>query len=277
MLTTLAMIAFAANSVLCRMSLGANLIDAASFSSIRLISGTAGLLFIIVVRDRALKLTQPRPPTILALAIYMVCFSFAYHSLSAGSGALLLFGFVQLTMLGTAIYRGERLSPFGWTGLAIAFSGLVYLMLPGVEAPSPIYSVFMAVAGLAWGIYSILGADGSDATTSTATNFLYATPLALLVSVVQIDVMIITWQGVLLSIASGAITSGVGYAIWYTALKHIKAISAAIIQLSVPALATFGGVLFLAEALTFRIILATVLTIGGISLVLTIPAKQRIL
>jgi drug/metabolite transporter (DMT)-like permease len=164
----------------------------------------------------------------------------------------------------------------GWTGLAIAFSGLVYLMLPGVDALSPIYSVFMAVAGLAWGIYSILGASGSDATTSTATNFLYATPLSLLVSVVENDSMIITWQGVMLSIASGAITSGVGYAIRYTALKHIKATSAAIIQLSVPALATFGGIFFLAEELTLRIVIATLLTIGGISLVLTMPAKPRI-
>lgn len=269
------MIAFAANSVLCRMSLGANLIDAASFSSIRLISGTAGLLLIILVREGRLRLTQPKPPTILALAVYMVCFSFAYGSLSAGTGALLLFGFVQLTMLSTAIYRGEWLSIYGWVGLALAFSGLVYLMLPGADAPSPIYSAFMAVAGLAWGIYSILGAGGNDPTTSTATNFLFATPLALLVSGIQFDALIITWQGALLSVACGAITSGVGYAIWYTALKHIKATSAAVIQLCVPALATFGGVLFLAEELTLRIILATVLTIGGISLILTMPAKQN--
>jgi len=269
LLTSVAMIAFAANSVLCRMSLGAGHIDASSFTSIRLFSGTVCLLLIVLVRDRSMALGSPRVAGVAALFIYMVGFSFAYRSLSAGTGALLLFGFVQLTMLGIAVYRGERWSGLAWTGMGMAVCGLVYLVLPGVEAPDPLYSVFMATAGIAWGIYSILGAGGDDPTRSTARNFLYATPLALLVSFFDLDQMVISLEGAVLGIASGAIASGIGYAIWYTALNYIRASSAAIIQLSVPALATMGGVVLLAEPLNVRIVLATSLIIGGIALVLT--------
>ena len=267
-LTSAAMIAFAANSVLCRMSLGAGHIDPSSFTSIRLLSGTICLLLIIGRRDRSIALGRPRVAGVAALFTYMIGFSFAYQSLSTGTGALLLFGFVQLTMLGTAAYRGERWSGLAWAGVLMAVCGLVYLLLPGFEAPDPLYSLFMATAGIAWGIYSILGAGGDDPTRSTARNFLYATPLALLVSIFDFDQMVISWQGLLLSIASGALASGIGYAIWYTALKHIRASSAAIVQLSVPALATLGGVLLLAEPLSVRIVFATALTISGIALVL---------
>lgn len=275
LLTVLAMIAFAANSVLCRISLGNDLIDAASFTTIRLVSGTICLLVIVISRNGQLRLGAPRWAPILALFAYMACFSFAYQSLSAGTGALLLFGFVQLTMISVAIYKGERLPLRAWGGLLLALAGLVYLVLPGVAAPDPLYCVLMALAGFAWGAYSLLGNQGDDATISTATNFLYAAPLAILVSLFYSSSLSITWQGCLLAAASGAIASGIGYAIWYTVLKEIKASSAAIVQLSVPALATLGGALLLAEPLNLRIVLATTLTIGGIALFLTRTTSRR--
>jgi len=274
-LTGIAMIAFAANSVLCRVSLGTDLIDAASFTTVRLLSGAVCLLLIVSIQEKNWRPTRPDWPSVLALYVYMICFSYAYRSLSTGTGALLLFGFVQLTMIGTAIYRGERLKTLGWTGLLIATGGLIYLVLPGVEAPDPKYAALMAIAGLAWGAYSLLGIRGDAPTSSTANNFLYATPLAVLFSILDSNNLHITWQGGLLGIASGAIASGLGYAIWYTALKHIRATTAAIVQLSVPALATLGGVILLGELLTLRIVFATMLTLGGVAIFLARPASSR--
>ena len=272
-LAVTAMVAFAANSVLCRMALGAGLIDAASFSSIRLLSGTLCLLLIVFFRPARWRPAKPNWIAVVALCAYILCFSFAYRSLSAGTGALLLFGCVQLTMIGTAIFRGERLPALGWFGLAIAIGGLVYLLLPGVEAPDPRYSALMAIAGVAWGVYSLLGAQGTDPTSATANNFLYATPIALVVSVVDLSNFYLTWQGAWLAMGSGAIASGMGYAIWYAVLTRIQTTTAAILQLSVPALATLGGVLLLAEPLTSRMLLATALTIGGIALFLRQPRR----
>lgn len=269
LLTTVAMIAFAANSVLCRMSLGNELIDAASFTTIRLISGSLCLLLIMFSRNICWRPSQPQWTPVLSLLTYMVCFSFAYQSLSAGTGALLLFGCVQLTMIGTAIFKGEQLSLRGWLGLTLALCGLIYLLFPGIEAPDPLYSLLMATAGLAWGIYSLWGSQGGDPTESTTKNFLYATPMGLLVSLASFSELSISWQGALLAIASGAIASGIGYAIWYTVLKDIQSATAAIVQLSVPALATLGGAVLLAEPISIRIVLATTLTIGGIALFLT--------
>jgi drug/metabolite transporter (DMT)-like permease len=267
-LTALAMIAFAANSILCRMAIETNLIDAVSFTTIRLLSGTFALLLILALREKRWRPSKPTWQPVLALLAYMVCFSFAYRSLSAGTGALLLFGFVQLMMIGTAIYQGERLTMRAWLGLTLAGGGIVYLVLPGVEAPDPIYSALMAIAGLAWGAYSLLGLRGEDPTSATANNFLYATPIAVLISVFDSASLHLTWRGMMLGIASGAIASGMGYAIWYSALKNIKPTTAAITQLSVPVLATLGGVMLLAEPLTLRILIAAVLTIGGIGLFL---------
>lgn len=274
LLTGLAMIAFAANSVLCRLALGSNLIDAASFTTIRLMSGTLCLLAIVILRNSRWRPQPPKWVPVLALYAYMACFSFAYQALSAGTGALLLFGCVQLTMISTAIYKGERLSLRAWTGLAMAMGGLVYLVLPGVEAPDPAYSLLMAIAGIGWGLYSLRGIQGSDPTSATANNFLYAMPIAIGVSLLASHSLSITWQGIMLAIASGAIASGVGYAIWYRVLKHIQASSAAIVQLAVPALATIGGVVLLAEPASSRLVLATILTIGGIGLFLTRPAAN---
>jgi len=274
-LTSAAMVAFAANSVLCRMSLGAGLIDASSFTSIRLLAGAICLVLIVWLRDRTFVLGPPRIISVIALFVYMVGFSFAYRSLSTGTGALLLFGFVQLTMLGTALYRGERWSPTSWVGMVAAMAGLVYLVLPGLQAPQPLYCGLMGIAGLAWGLYSLKGAGGGDPTQATASNFVYATPLALVASGVDYSQLSISGSGALLAIASGAIASGIGYAIWYTALDHLRSAAAAIIQLCVPALAAGAGILLLAEPLSARIVIATLLTLGGIALVLLSKPTER--
>ena len=271
LLTVTAMAAFAANSVLCRMALGADLIDAASFTSLRLMSGTLCLLFIVRFRSLTWRPSKPNWLPALALCAYMVCFSFAYQSLTAGTGALLLFGCVQLTMIGTAVCRGERLSILACLGMLIAGCGLVYLVFPGLAAPDPKYSALMASAGLAWGVYSLYGSRGEDPTSATANNFLYATPVALVVSIAGFSNLHFTWPGAVLAVISGAVTSALGYAIWYAALKRIDSTTAATLQLSVPALATLGGVLVLAEPLTLRIVLATLLTIGGIAISLKPP------
>lgn len=267
------MIAFAANSVLCRLALGQGLIDAASFTTLRLGSGTLCLLCLVVMRNPRWRPQAPKWIPILALFAYMACFSFAYLKLSAGTGALILFGCVQFTMIGSAIYKGEQLAAQAWVGILLALSGMVYLVLPGIEAPDPAYSLLMAIAGIAWGLYSLSGMQGSDPTSATANNFFYALPIAAGVSLLASHNLSITWQGAALAIASGAIASGIGYAIWYRVLPQIKASNAAIVQLSVPALATIGGVIFLAEPASLRLVFATLLTIGGISLFLTRTAK----
>jgi len=274
LLTGIAMIAFAANSILCRMSLGNDLIDAASFTTIRLVSGALCLLAIVILREKRWRPGRPNWLSILSLYAYMACFSFAYQSLSAGTGALLLFGLVQLTMIAVAVIRGERLPASSWIGMALAVGGMVYLVMPGIEAPDPAYSALMALAGVSWGAYSLLGIGKSDPTTSTASNFLYAVPLAALGSIIESDNIFLSGQGALLAVVSGAIASGMGYAIWYRALKSIRASSAAVVQLSVPALATIGGVVFLAEPLTSRIVTATALTIGGIYIALKRPTRH---
>ena len=273
-LTGIAMLAFAANSILCRMSLGSGLIDAASFTTIRLVSGALCLVAIVSLREPRWRPGRPNWLAVLSLYAYMACFSFAYRSLTAGTGALLLFGFVQLTMIAVAVIRGERLSLSSWIGMALAMAGMVYLVMPGIEAPDPAYSALMAMAGLAWGAYSLLGIGKGDHTTSTASNFLYATPLAALGSLIESDNVFLSWQGCLLAVVSGAIASGMGYAIWYRVLKSIKAASAAVVQLSVPALATLGGVVLLAEPLTSRTVAATALTIGGIYIAVKRPGKK---
>jgi len=269
LLTSLAMIAFAANSILCRLALGSDLIDAASFTTVRLVSGSLCLLAIVLVRNPHWRPQPPKWSPVLTLFGYMACFSFAYQGLSAGIGALLLFGCVQLTMVSAAVYKGERLPARAWIGLLLALGGLVYLVLPGLEAPDPISSVLMAIAGIAWGLYSLNGIQGGDPTSATANNFLYAMPIAIGISLLASHNLSISWRGFYLAVASGALASGVGYALWYRVLTHIKASSAAIVQLSVPALATMGGIALLAEPASLRLALATTLTIGGIALFLT--------
>ncbi len=279
-LTTLSLLAFAGNSLLCRAALKATntnqlTIDVASFTTIRLIAGAVVLWLLVRARKHV---STPVPNgngngnwlSALALFAYAICFSYAYVRLPAATGALLLFGAVQATMIGVGLCRGERLRLPQLGGLAIALGGLVGLLVPDPAAlvAPPFYSAtLMLTAGVAWGVYSLRGKGAGDATTITAGNFARAVPLAIAFCVLQINVMSLEPAGVVYALISGAITSGVGYAIWYSALPALKAATAATVQLSVPVIATFGGVLFLDEALTLRIVLASTAILSGIALV----------
>ena len=274
LLTVITMLAFAANSVLCRYALGSNLMDAASFSALRLIAGAIFLLSLVYFKDSAFKLAKPRTVPVLALLVYMLGFSFAYNQLSAATGALLLFGFVQITMLAYALRGGERPTLAGVAGYAVAVSGLLYLVAPGLDSPPLSYAGLMAIAGVAWGIYSILGAGGRDPTQATAQNFFYASLIAIFVSFSQIQNLSITSQGALAAAVSGAVTSGLGYSIWYYLVGSIRAMTAALAQLSVPAIAAIGGALLLLEPLNQRIVLSTLLTLGGTAFVLVVTERK---
>jgi drug/metabolite transporter (DMT)-like permease len=273
-LTLIAMLAFAANSLLCRMALGDGLIDAASFTLIRVVSGAVTLSLILLPRWRASGFTRVDWRAAAMLFTYMAFFSFAYLSLSAGTGALLLFGAVQLTMFAVALRSGERFPLASWAGLALAVSGLVYLVSPGVTAPDPVGAVLMIVAGIAWGVYSLLGKNAADPLEATAGNFVFSVPMAVLVSLAFKAEFDISMAGASLAIASGAVASGLGYVIWYAALKGLQATRAATVQLSVPVIAAIGGVILLSEKVTFRLVLASVVTLGGIALVLM--QKRRV-
>jgi drug/metabolite transporter (DMT)-like permease len=269
LLTTIAMLAFAANSLLCRLALGAGLIDAASFTGVRVASGAIMLGLIVIPRFRAHGHAKVDWRAVLMLFTYMICFSIAYLSLGAGTGALILFGAVQLTMFVVALRAGEEFSIMSWMGLSLAIGGLIYLVFPGVSAPDPVGALLMAVAGIAWGFYSLIGRSVSDPMEATAYNFVYSMPLVAITSLLFIDDFHITSTGAALAVASGAIASGLGYFVWYAALRGLSAIRAATVQLSVPIIAAFGGVLLLAEDVTLRLLLASAATLGGVAIVLS--------
>ncbi len=266
LLTFLAMIAFASNSLLCRAALRQTAIDAASFTFIRIVSGAFVLVLILQLR-RAPWQNAGSWPSALALFAYAAAFSFAYHSLSAGTGALLLFGAVQATMILWGMWRGERLRERQGLGLALAFGGLLLLVFPGLSAPSLGGSLLMLGAGVAWGIYSLRGKGIGDPAAATAGNFLRAVPFAVLLSVALFPWARVDRAGAVYAVLSGALASGAGYVIWYTALTGLKATSAATVQLSVPVLTASGGILLLGEPLSLRFLLASVAILGGIALV----------
>jgi len=266
-LTSLAMVAFACNSLLCRVALGHTGIDAASFTTIRLMSG-AVVLWLVARMSRGTQAGTGSWPSALALFVYAAGFSFAYVSLPASTGALLLFGAVQATMIGRGIRAGERLSRPQLMGLLFALGGLVGLLLPGLSAPPLPGALLMLSAGVAWGIYSLRGKGAGDPTRITAGNFLRAVPMAVALSVLMHDRTSLDSAGVGYAVASGALASGIGYAIWYTALPALKATSAATVQLSVPVIAALGGIAFLCESATLRLVLASVAILGGIALVI---------
>ena len=271
-LTSVAMMAFAGNSLLCRAALDHTAIDAASFTTIRLVSGAVALWLIVRFRAGSRKLSGSWVSA-FALFAYAAGFSFAYDSLSAGTGALLLFGAVQATMIGYGIWTGERLRGVQVVGLLLACGGLAGMLLPGVSAPPLSGSLLMLGAGVAWGVYSLRGKGADDATGVTAGNFLRSVPLAMAVSLSMLGEVSIDPAGFWLAVASGALASGVGYAIWYAALPALKAASAATVQLSVPVIAALGGVAFLGEPITLRLAVASAAVLGGIALV--IIEKQR--
>ncbi len=266
-LTSLAMIAFASNSVLCRVALKQTSIDAASFTTIRLISGA--LILWLVVRIRGGAVTGGGTwLSASALFIYAMAFSFAYTILTAATGALLLFGAVQTTMIGYGVWSGERLKSLQLAGLLLAFGGLVGLLIPGLSAP-PLYgSILMLAAGVAWGVYSLRGRGTGDPTRVTAGNFLRAAPIAAAISILMLNGASLNNLGVWYAVASGALASGIGYSIWYTALPGLKATQAATVQLSVPVIAALGGIIFLGETLSLRLVLASMAILGGIALVI---------
>ena len=266
--TALALIAFAANSVLCRLALSRGAIDPTSFSAVRLIAGAVTLAVLVRVRAPSRAPAVPSWASATLLFLYAVPFSFAYASLSTGTGALLLFGAVQATMILASLGRSERPRVAQWLGLAGAFSGLTYLVLPGVTAPSLRGAALMLVAGVAWGLYTLRGRSVSAPLAQTASNFARTVPMILAVSLTNYRGLHLQLSGVLLAFLSGALASGLGYVLWYQALAGLSKITASVVQLAVPILAAAGGIVFLGEQVTLRLLVAGLLVLGGISLVL---------
>jgi drug/metabolite transporter (DMT)-like permease len=271
-LTLAALVAFAGNSVLCRLALGARAIDAYSFTAVRLGSGALALLLLNIWREPRRVPVKGSWRGAFFLLLYALPFSLAYVQLDAGIGALLLFTVVQLTMIGSGLRSGERPLPFEWLGFTGALGGLVYLVFPGLTAPNPIGAALMIVAGIGWGGYSIRGKTAGDPGSVTARNFQRAALLVLPGAVLVLPWLSLSIRGVLLAMASGVLASGLGYTAWYAALKSLPVTRAGVVQLSVPVIAAAGGVIFLGEALTIRLISASAVILG--SVVLAIAARH---
>ncbi|OBT12007.1 hypothetical protein A9267_04350 [Shewanella sp. UCD-FRSSP16_17] len=278
MLTVLAIIAFAANSVLSRLALAEEAIDAASFTAVRLITGALVLLIIVSVKSLShgqsinlskvvKKVVKPVSGSWFAsimLFIYAVTFSYAYISVDTGTGALILFGSVQLTMIAISLLVGTRLYLAEWVGILMAFSGLIYLVLPDVSSPSFNGFILMTLSGVAWGVYTLKGRHSQAPIMDTAYNFARTLPLVLVLIIVAFDSLNLTYQGIILAAIAGGLTSAIGYSIWYIALKGLSATQAAVIQLSVPIIAAIGGVIFVAEPITYRLMISSLVVLGGI-------------
>jgi drug/metabolite transporter (DMT)-like permease len=271
LLTLAAMIAFASNSLLCRAGLKQTTVDAATFTFVRIFSGAAALWLIVKMRHPSGLADDGRIHgnwlSALALFAYAAAFSFAYVDLSAGTGALLLFGAVQTTMILWGLHKGERLDAIQIVGFTVAVTGLIVLLFPSLSAPPLVSSILMLGGGVAWGTYSLRGKGEKNPASVTAGNFVRAVPFAAAVSIISVHWVRIDIAGVSYAMISGAITSGLGYVIWYSALQDLKAASAATVQLSVPVLAATGGILLLGEPLTLRYLLASIAIVGGVALV----------
>lgn len=277
-LTTLAMVAFAGNSILARLALGDGAIDAAGYTGIRLASGAAVLALLLINANRKTAPSVRLPggwPSALALFVYAVAFSYAYLQLGAAVGALVLFASVQATMIAWGLIRGERPSLAEIAGLTIAFAAFVYWIAPALVTPALLGTVLMIASGVAWGVYSLRGRSATDPMGETAGNFIRTVPLALPLIVLSAFQSGMTTAGIMIALASGALTSGLGYVIWYRALPGLTATRASIVQLTVPVIAAVGGVLVLAETLTLRFVLAATLILGGIALAL-LARKRRL-
>lgn len=292
--TTFALTAFAFNSILCRLALRGDEADAAGFTAVRLVSGAVALIVISLLvsrpKSQKSKVTSESGslgawdlrlgtitgnwPSALLLFAYAICFSFAYLGLTAGTGALILFGSVQMTMIAVMLLRGERPRPLEWLGLATAVGGLVYLVFPGLASPPLNSSLLMAAAGASWGLYTLCGKGSTDPLGQTTGNFIRTLPFAGIIAIIFLPNLHLSTRGILLAVLSGAVTSGIGYTVWYAALKHHTATRAAVLQLAVPVIAATIGVLFLAETADIRLIIAAALILGGIAL--TIFSKKII-
>lgn len=273
--TGLALTAFAANSIICRLALGGSAIDPISFSAIRLASGGAALRLMLRFRADGRAQSSGSWVSACSLFLYAVTFSFAYLDLSAGTGALILFGSVQASMILAAFWAGNRPDIREWAGMLLAVCGLGYLASPGMAAPSPSGAILMAIAGCAWGVYSLRGRGIADPLSDTAGNFVRTLPLTAGLGLFALQDSEISADGVLLAVVSGALTSGVGYVMWYAALRGLSATRAAVVQLCVPVLAAGGGVAFLSEAISARLVLAAALILGGVGLGLRGKEKRR--
>jgi drug/metabolite transporter (DMT)-like permease len=278
--TIAALMAFAANSILCRVALRERAVDPATFSAVRFVSGALTLMLL-----SRLSVASAFPESwrrgasgswksAWILLLYAIPFSFAYVQLTAGTGALILFGSVQVTMLLAALRSGHRPHPVQWFGLALALGGLIYLVLPGLTAPPLASSGLMAVAGFAWGMYSLRGRHASNPLLETTGNFVRTAPLVLAAMLVSLPLLHVEQKGVALAVASGALASGMGYVVWYTALPGLTPLVAAVVQLAVPVLAAAGGIVFLSEAISIRLVLSAIMVLGGIGL--SIAGKERV-
>ncbi len=286
--TTFALVAFAFNSILCRLALRGEEADAAGFTAVRLASGAVALIVISYVSTaygsrrgsfhradesptRYHGWYRPEPmhgswPSAFFLFAYAICFSFAYLGLTAGTGALILFGSVQMTMVAIAIFKGERPPVLEWFGLILAVGGLVYLVFPGLASPPLVSSLLMAAAGAAWGLYTLRGKGSSDPLADTTGNFVRSLPMIVVVAIIFLPQLHLSSRGIVLAVLSGAVTSGVGYTIWYAALKFHTSTRAAVLQLAVPVIAALLGIVLLSESATIRLAIGAALILGGIGL-----------
>ncbi|MBB1300430.1 DMT family transporter [Pseudoalteromonas sp. SR44-8] len=284
--TVLALVAFAANSLLCRMALAQNYIDPWNFTALRLFSGALCLGFIFLIQATPTESVAREDNNLnnaehergswrssVSLLVYALCFSIAYVELDTGTGALILFSAVQLTMIGWGIFNKERLTTVQWCAFIIAVIGFVYLMLPSATMPSMSPALLMTISGIAWGIYSIRGKVCLSPLKTTTFNFvrsLFALPILLIVGFGYLSG--ISWQGIALACASGALASGIGYSAWYVAVPLLKSSQAAVVQLCVPVIAALAGMLFLAEELSIQFVIASAVILGAVLVFLL--AKQ---
>ena len=273
--TVFALFAFAANSVFCRLALGDEAIDATSFTSVRLFSG---IIILFILMQFTSHVSKPQSSlkanakgswlAAIMLFTYAVTFSFGYISLDTGTGALILFGAVQITMILFNVISGSRLHYSEWLGLTCAFIGFVYLILPSITTPSLTGFILMSVSGMAWAFYTLLGRKSKNALSDTAFNFLRTSPFILILVLLSFNNLHISSNGFLLAVLSGAIASGIGYFVWYIALSGLSVTQAAVLQLFVPIIAALGGVVFTSESITLRLIESSILVLGGILLVI---------
>ena len=272
--TIFALVSFALNSILCRLALRGDEIDPASFTGVRLASGAITLIVISYFFSKNKgNIKSGSWPSALFLFVYAICFSLAYLNLTAGTGALILFGSVQMTMIAVSLARGERPRLLEWLGLVTAVGGLVYLVFPGLASPPLNSSLLMAVAGASWGFYTLRGKTVGDPLANTTGNFVRTLPFAVVTVLIFIPNLHLSNRGITLAVISGAIASGIGYTVWYAALKHHTATRAAVLQLAVPVITACIGIVFLAEAANSRLFIAAALILGGIAL--TIFGRKR--
>jgi drug/metabolite transporter (DMT)-like permease len=276
LLASLTMLAFAANSVLNRLALAQAEIGPATFGLIRVAS--AALALSLLMRLRRQKMAWPEGRHLVpvaSLVLYITGFSYAYVTLDAGIGALILFGGVQVTMFAGALGAREPMGARRWLGALLAFGGLVYLLAPSEFSPDPAGTVLMAAAAAGWGVYSLIGRRVSQPLAATGANFLYAVPAVLLIWLVIPETTQVSARGATLAVISGVVTSGLGYALWYSVLPRLDTSLAAVAQLTVPVIALAGGVVFLDESVGWRFVIASVLVLGGVAVSAIAPKKLR--